>query len=78
MRSLEDSTPESLRLTIVKMAKWLVIGLLVCVFLFWSGNEVAGAIFGVCILIAGGMIGKTWYDIRGLSSEDESDDERIQ
>lgn len=54
----------------VRIAKSLVFMLLVSMFLFWTGSEVAGAILGVAIVVSGGMLGKSWYAVRGLSEEE--------
>ena len=52
----------------------MIVLLLVSVFLFWGGNEVAGALLGVPAVITGGMLAKTQFDIRGLSEEEDHDD----
>lgn len=71
---MDNFSPRSLRIKIVIMEISMVFLLLVSVFLFWSGAELVGAILGVPAVFGGGMLAKTWFDIRGLSEEDHDDE----
>lgn len=63
---LEDLARNFIRLAVV-----LITGLLLSIYLLWSGNEVAGAVFGTSIIVTGGYVGAAWFKLKRTSNEDD-------